>query len=407
MRYLSTGYQLDKRTSTPAGHPVKLRVTHNRKSRLYSTGIFLSEKDYDKVMGKNPRSKYKETKTDLEIIENKASIILEDIQDSFSFNLFKEKFYSKPSSADVISVFDEYIKELHDQGRVGTESSYNNAKQSFQKFISVNRKCQFNEVTSQWLNKYQKWMLSKGKSLTTIGIYTRSMRTIFNIAIEKKIVKAELYPFGKRRYQIPSGRNVKKALTKAEIEAIFNYNPENTAEEFAKDMWIFSYLCNGANIKDICRLKQSNLQDKTISFIRAKTERSTIKNQKNITVSRIPEINNIIQKYSTINLNPHSYVFPFLNGSETPERELAITKQVTANINKWIDRIGIKLKIEKKVTTYTARHSFATMLKRGGAPTEFISESLGHGNFKTTENYLDSFEDETKEKYASILVNFG
>ena len=72
-----------------------------------------------------------------------------------------------------------------------------------------------------------------------------------------------------------------------------------------------------------------------------------------------------------------------------------------------MSEIGKELKIESKITTYSARHSFATMLKRGGAPLEFISESLGHGDLKTTENYLDSFEDETKEKYANILTDFG
>ncbi len=72
-----------------------------------------------------------------------------------------------------------------------------------------------------------------------------------------------------------------------------------------------------------------------------------------------------------------------------------------------MNQIGETLGIESKITTYSARHSFETMLKRGGAPLEFISESLGHLDLKTTESYPDSFEDETKEKYANILTDFG
>lgn len=60
-----------------------------------------------------------------------------------------------------------------------------------------------------------------------------------------------------------------------------------------------------------------------------------------------------------------------------------------------------------KVTTYTARHSFATVLKRSGANIAYISESLGHSDLKTTEAYLASFEKEERQKNAILLTNFG
>ena len=69
-------------------------------------------------------------------------------------------------------------------------------------------------------------------------------------------------------------------------------------------------------------------------------------------------------------------------------------------------RIGVQLGISKPVTTYTARHSFSTVLKRSGVSIEYISESLGHSSLQTTENYLDSFEDDVKRKYADLLTNF-
>ena len=290
---------------------------------------------------------------------------------------------------------------------MGTALSYQIARNSLAAYIGKGKKKPFMSITPAWLEKYQKFMELKGKSLTTIGIYTRSLRTIFNIAINDGIVARENYPFGKRRYQIPAGQSTKKALNKLELKLIFEYKPEaGSWEEIAHDIWIFSYLCNGANIKDICRLRNKNLNEKTITFVRAKTERTGIKNQKNIVASRTPHINKIIKRQGTRSLNPEQYVFPFLDGSESPQREHAKTKLVTKNINKWMSEISKKLGIESKITTYSARHSFATMLKRGGAPTEFISESLGHSNLKTTESYLDSFEDETREKFAKMLTDF-
>jgi integrase/recombinase XerD len=87
-------------------------------------------------------------------------------------------------------------------------------------------------------------------------------------------------------------------------------------------------------------------------------------------------------------------------------KQRAKIKDVTKRINKYMRRIGIALGIDTDLTTYSARHSFSTMLKRSGASTEFIGESLGHKDKRTTENYLDSFEDETKLTYQNMLLEF-
>ncbi len=85
------------------------------------------------------------------------------------------------------------------------------------------------------------------------------------------------------------------------------------------------------------------------------------------------------------------------------ETERGAISQFIKTSNKYLKRIGKQLGIESELTTYTARHSFATRLKRKGASTEFIKESLGHQNIQTTENYLDSFEDTERVKWANLL----
>jgi len=408
MKNLTTGIHLDRRREAKNGYPVKLRVTYYRQPRYFDTGQRLTAKEFQRLSELNPRGMLKEVKVKLNVCEKKAAKIIEDLGEQFSFEKFKELYFSKSKQTDLIAVFTGYINELNEKGRAGTAISYQNARNSLATYIGKGKKKAFVGITPGWLEKYQKSMELKGKSLTTIGIYTRSLRTIFNIAIDGGIISSKNYPFGKRRYQIPAGQSTKKALNKLELKLIFDYKPEaGTWEEIAHDIWIFSYLCNGANIKDICRLRNKNLNEKTITFVRAKTERTGIKNQKNIVASRTPHINEIIKRQETRSLIPEQHVFPFLDGSESPQREHAKIGRVTKDINKWMGQIGKNLGIESKITTYTARHSFATMLKWGGAPTEFISESLGHMDLKTTENYLDSFEDETKEKYAKTLTDFG
>ncbi|WP_319589260.1 site-specific integrase, partial [uncultured Draconibacterium sp.] len=275
------------------------------------------------------------------------------------------------------------------------------------KQISKNRKkLNFWDVTPDWLKEYEKWMLDEGKSRTTVGIYLRSLRTILNNAIHDGNLDRESYPFGKRKYQIPAGNNKKKAFVISDIQKIVEYTPANTFEEKARDMWLFSYLCNGVNVKDIARLKYKNISDNKIHFYRAKTERATRKDLSEITVVLLPEISAIIDKWGTKPIEPGNYIFGILDENDTPEQELFKVKSATKSINKFMKRIGENIGLPYKPTTYYARHSFATVLKRSGAPTEFIKESLGHKDMKTTENYLDSFEDEIKESFQKKLLNF-
>jgi integrase/recombinase XerD len=91
----------------------------------------------------------------------------------------------------------------------------------------------------------------------------------------------------------------------------------------------------------------------------------------------------------------------------TAEREREVIQQVTKTINKYMKRIAKELEINKPITTYWARHSFSTVLKRSGASIEFISEALGHSDSKTTRKYLDSFENEAIHKTTNALTAFA
>ncbi len=87
-------------------------------------------------------------------------------------------------------------------------------------------------------------------------------------------------------------------------------------------------------------------------------------------------------------------------------RQYELIELFIASINDWMRKIRKKLGIEKNITTYVARHTFSTVMKRSGASTEFIQEALGHTNIKTTESYLDSFEKEVKKEFAGKLIAF-
>jgi len=121
-------------------------------------------------------------------------------------------------------------------------------------------------------------MLANGKSITTVGFYLRNLRAIYNEAITKEIVEYKYYPFGKRKYQIPTSKNIKKALHLSEIKLIANVRLSNQKQLFSRDLWLFSYLANGANMTDLFALTEENVHNGFIVFRRSKTIRTTRQN---------------------------------------------------------------------------------------------------------------------------------
>ena len=114
----------------------------------------------------------------------------------------------------------------------------------------------------------------------------------------------------------------------------------------------------------------------------------------------------IIERWRGPKRKPEDFIFDILQDNLTPDRERSIIQQFTKMVNKYIGKIANNVGIQKPITTYYARHSFATILRRGGKSTELISESLGHTSVKTTANYLDSFDDETKKEMQAMLIRF-
>jgi integrase len=115
----------------------------------------------------------------------------------------------------------------------------------------------------------------------------------------------------------------------------------------------------------------------------------------------------IIEQWGTKPIDSENYVFPFLSEGLTGKQIVTKTDQVVKQTYKYIRRIAGKVGINESISSYWARHSFATVLKRSGVPTSFISDALGHSNPKVTEGYLDSFEDDARKQIMEKLTNLN
>lgn len=402
-----------RRVKNTGNYPVRLRVIFLREARYYNVGIDLSKEKFaqmqnplliDKKVDTSLKRHLKEWKLSCDAVSGKASGICNKFED-FNFRVFEKQFFGTTrSKKDVYEAYQETIDAMKSLGKIGTASSYQSSLSSLKGFSP---KLNFRDITVEFLKDYERWLIADKKSITTVGIYLRPLRAIINQAIDEGSFSRDAYPFGKRRYQIPSGKNIKKALVREEIKRIYDYKGfSGTWLEKARDFFIFSYLANGMNMKDIAQLKNENIDGEFLRFNRAKTKDTNRTGSKPISIYLSDDLKEIIQRWKSRSSAPEGYLFDILEENNTPERESALVKQFTRMTNTYIKRICEEVKITKQVTTYYARHSFATVLYRNGQSTEMISHSLGHSNLKTTTSYLDSFDDQSQKEMQSVLTRF-
>ncbi|MEI7587126.1 tyrosine-type recombinase/integrase [Runella sp.] len=436
---------------------IKIIVTHNRAQRLYTTGIKTDAEQWKQLPKKGEKLDNRvKDETRLKLYADiystpngfyrRAESIIEALGVNFDFDTFKDLYDNwgiekkvEAEKTDLLKALSAKSETLLKNGQVSHGTNFGALGKSLQRFIhtltkseckeyglSVGNvrnpqplKLEYRHVTPDFLKHYQEWMEHEGKapqspkskptgvSITTVSIYTRALRTLFNEAIEAGIVKQESYPFstrkGSSKYSIPESENIKKALSRTDIDKIKSYVPEpDSMEQRAHDLWLLSYYGNGMNVADICRLKRSNLTADYLHFERTKTKVSN-KKPLIISVKLRDEMRQIMERHGHTDKNKNAYLFPFLVKCKDSKEEKQAIHQVIKMTNKYMKRIGEKLGIEGDLNTYAARHSFATTLQRTGAPISFIQGKLGHKKSTTTEIYLAGFEPEQESKFLSEL----
>jgi len=412
--FISISIYLDTRRAKANGaFPLKLRVftPQPRKQKLYSIPFEFSKEDFKKVWdNKRINKDFKEDHVRIEAIKQKANATVKEIK-PFSFERFEKLFFRKKGDGASLKYhYREYINALRKNNRIGTAETYEYSFKAITRYLSTKNKSidklLFYDVDVKWLKSFENYLLESNLSVTTVGIYLRPLRAIFNKAIEEKDLDKEYYPFGKRGYQIPQTKKVKKALNYEQLKRLYLAEPKNKEQEKAKDFWFLSYNCNGMNLKDLALLKYSNLNNDSLTFYRAKTYFTSKHNLKEIQVFFNDYILSMLEKYGNTNKDPNNYVFDILKPSQT---EVEIKRRVSIFnrfINQHIKIIASDNGINEDISFYWARHSFATISVRQGASLEFMQESLGHNSKATTENYFAGFDSDVKKEFANSLMDF-
>ena len=379
--------------------PLMLRICKDGKRKYESIGISILPSLWDfkqnKPTRKCPNKEYIER-----LIAEKVKVYTDKViefksqEKEFTATSLMEKVNKPVKRKTVQEVFNQYIQELESANRLRYADMYKCTMHSLIKF-NKHLDIPFSDMDTIWLKRYEVWLQSQGLAINTLGTRFRHLRAIYNFAIEEKIVKSEYYPFNSFKVSKLSQTTAKRSIQKGEILSVLNYQGQTPLECLAIDLFTFSYLAAGINFGDIARLTKDNILENRLIYIRKKT-------QKQIKVSLQEQAIKLIQKYS---MPDNPYLFPILsNFHKTEQQKVNRIHKIIAKVNKSLKEIGERLNIPIDLTTYVARHSFATVLKRSGVNTSLICEALGHSSERVTQIYLDSFGNDQMEDAMKNLL---
>ena len=390
-------------------YPIMLRLTQKRQRKYVSLKLSVQEKFWD-FKKNTPKRNCPDRDLILSIIEKRIAEYRARINEyrlegkDYTLETLVQRTENPVRSMTVGSYLDLFISQLKDENRLGYAESFKGLKSSLLLYCK-SLDIKFSAIDNQWLKGYELHLKKGGKGKNTIGIRFRSLRALYNKAIADEVVKRDYYPFDNFKVSKFHEQTKKRAIKREDIKRIIDLDVRTITNyrspylELGRDLFIFSYLSCGINLADMARIRYSDIYDGRLEYHRKKTN-------KLITCKLQEPALKIIEKYRKENATHEDYIFPILDRkvhkTETQIRDKV--RKANKATNKALHKIEDKLRLPISLTTYVARHSFATVLKRSGVSTSIISESLGHSSEKVTQIYLDSFENEQIDNAMKNLL---
>lgn len=407
-----------QKTYADGSHPFMLCVTKDRQRRYAATGITLQpsywnfEKDtYRKNLSQEKREEIElHLQTWLDTYNSAAQELAEADEEHTAETVMERVTTNRKTLRQfkLIGYFDHLIDQFESIDKLGNRKVYRDVQNNLKRYLGSSEDISFNNVDVKFCNGWEHFMKSKGLNEVTISLKFRTLRTVFNKAIADGYAKSEHYPFArniseKHKFQVGkfSTKTIKRSISKSDIAKIQSFVPEKYCGKYAtlrdnstrlllaRNIFMFSYYCGGINFVDIGLLKWSNIElnlygDKRLKYTRKKTNG-------NFDIKLLPQALEIIEHYKQTNKNQvQDYIFPILNKQIHKN-----AKQIHNRINKVMTQINSDLKLiseavglNTKLTTYVARHTFATSLRTSGQEISVISQAMGHSDEATTRIYL-------------------
>lgn len=392
-----------RRAKKDKTYPLVLRLGHNERTTSIPIGISLLEKDWD-VNTRLVRKSYEGTSSVSRInnfIQKKKSdamdIILKLHENgqlkSLSLQTLRDQIANENSNQSFFVFAEQQIMELIKANRIGTARSYKGLVSVLMTFHQ-GKGLLFQQITYAFLIKLETWHKNKGNQANGLAVYMRTIRAIYNKAIKEGLVEKDAYPF--TDYKIKTTPTEKRALEWELLKKIIELElPQDHVCFNARNYFLASYIMYGMNFTDMAFLKKNDIQNGRILYRRKKTSK--------LYDIRITDHLNSILSYYLDKENTSPYIFSIIHRSTAVHQERDIM-WARKRYNKKLKILADLCGIDKNLTSYVSRHSFATQAMLKQVPLNAISAMLGHSSLKTTEIYLKSLPSNILDDYNSLLL---
>lgn len=433
------------KTLSDGSHPFMVRITKDRVRKYISTGLSMFPKYWnDNYTGYREaiRKSYPEPNRNnlinaLEVWERKYDNAAESLASADEVHNAKEvaikavEGRQQARRTKLLSYTDELTASMKRSGQLGNMLVYQSLRNGLSEFISSEYSkdddVNFSAVTVKFCNDFEMYLRARGNGDTTLHNRFRTLRAVLNKAISEGVANPAAYPFSRsasdrHKFSVSKFETTtqKRAISRADVRKIEMFAPVGTAAgayadvknrseverlQRAKDVFLFSFYVGGINFVDLVQLRWRNLitdvdSNKRLSYVRQKTTGK-------FAVRLLAPALAIVELYRPFTYNgPDSYIFPILNikTHQTPKSIVNRLKKILGQVNDDLKLIGERTQIETPLTTYVARHSFATSLRRAGVADAVTSQLMGHKTEKVTTVYLDEFASETVDAAFDALL---
>ena len=390
------------RASTVADREGRLfyQIIHNRVARQINSDHKLFPSEWDALRAgsllsncDSPRHAYL-VALKSRIADDKARLEriisrLEHTGESYTAGDVAARYLTPSDAGGFLSFARNLVEQLRQIGKIHTSERYTTVMNSLRRFrrdIEV----PWDEVDSDLMVEYETYLKSRGVCPNTSSYYMRGLRAIYNRAVDKEMT-VQRDPF-KYVYTV-IGKTVKRAVPLQVIRQIRDLDLASfPAMDFARDIFMFSFYTRGMSFIDMAYLKKKDLQNGILSYRRQKTGQQLF-------VKWEKPMQEIVDKYDT---KATLYLLPIIRDMNADARRQY--KNAAHLVNDKLKKLGEKLGLTIPLTSYVARHGWASIAKSRNIPLATISEAMGHDSEKTTRIYLASLDTSSVDKANSQIL---
>ena len=379
------------RASSVAGKEGTLyyHIIHQRKLRWISTDYHVYPEEWNARKSSVIVSNSNNRQARLQLIQSQIDWEMKQMQCiihdkemdgvSYSVDDLANEIQQLPTSQSVFTFFRQQIAKKEQMQCVGTKNNYTNAVNRFIEFRNQ-KDLTFSQMTADMMEMYQAWLWNRGVRQNTVSFYLRTLRTLHHKAVEAgQATSNDIFA----HVQTANVRTAKRAISIKDIRNIEKLELQiGSSIDKARDLFLLSFYLRGMAFVDMAFLKKSDLKCGMVSYNRRKTHQ-------NLNIEWIKPMQAIIDKYAE-QTKDSPYMLPILTGKETsPYTQY---RKVEYNTNYNLKKIGKMIGLKIPLTTYVARHTWASIALHMNIPIATISEGMGHNSYKTTQIYLESID---------------